>query len=144
MKNFKLLLTMLTIICLVAFNAVDSSAQIVKSLPGTTANSGKVKDTLNGADTAYVNVPVDAATQSVSVYDKKVSGTVGGKWYLQGTVKSGKWESIDSLTRTNGDGQKTFTFSSVKPYASYRLVGYQSGSSPLSTYSVFTVRRTGQ
>lgn len=144
MKHFKILITMLTIICLVAFNAVDSSAQIVKSLPGTTANSGKVKDTLNGADTAYVAVPVDAATHSVTVYDKKVSGTVGGKWYLQGTVKSGKWESIDSLTRSNGDGQKTFSFGLMKPYAQYRLVGYQSGSSPLSTYSVFTVRRTGQ
>lgn len=144
MKNFKLLITMLTIICMVAFNAVDSSAQIVKSLSGTTAKSGIVKDTLNGADTAYVSVPVDAVTQSVSVYDKKVSGTVGGKWYLQGTVRPGKWESIDSLTRGNADGQKTFSFGAIKPYAQYRLVGYQSGSSPLSTYSVFTVRRTGQ
>lgn len=135
---------MLTIICMVAFNAVDSSAQIVKPIPGTTANSGIVKDTLSNADTAYVSLPIDAITHSVSVYDKKVSGTVGGKWYLQGTVKSGKWESIDSLTRTNGDGQKTFSFSTIKPYAQYRLVGYQSGSSPVSTYSVFTVRRTGQ
>ena len=144
MKNFKFLITMLTIICLVTFNAVDSSAQLVKQITGTTANSGIVKDTLNGADTAYVSIPVDAATQSVSVYDKKVSGTVGGTWYLQGTVKTGKWESIDSLTRANGDGQKTFSFSSVKPYASYRLVGYQSGTSPLSTFSVYTLRRTGQ
>ena len=144
MKNFKFLITMMTIICLVTFNAVDSSAQLVKQITGTTANSGIVKDTLNGADTAYVAIPVDAATQSVSVYDKKVSGTVGGKWYLQGTVKTGKWESIDSLTRANGDGQKTFSFNTVKPYASYRLVGYQSGSSPLSTFSVYTLRRTGQ
>ncbi|MCK9402929.1 MAG: hypothetical protein M0Q26_05990 [Chitinophagaceae bacterium] len=131
-------------LCFLLLSALNNTtkAQIATLLPtATTASAGGVSSTLTNADTAYANLSVDGTTQSITVYDTKVSGTVSGTWYFQGTVKTNKFENLDSLTRVDGNGQKTFVFPARKGYKSYRLIGYQSGSA-VSTFEIYTLRRS--
>lgn len=121
--------------------ATPAKSQIAKLVPATTVKAGGISSTLTTTDTALATIPVDGATQSVTVYHNKVAGTVSAVWYLQGTVKAAKWESIDSLVISNATGQKTFSFPAIKPYASYRLYAPHSGSGASSTFEIYHLRR---
>lgn len=142
----KLFSVLIIAVALLSFS-VETNAQITKLLPTTTANSGTISSTLTGADTAYVTLEMLPEMQSVTVYDTKVSGTVGGTWYLVGSVQgTGFRDKLDSLTRVDGNGHKTFILPipTQRGYAKYELIGYQSGTNPISTIKVYSVRRSSQ
>ncbi|MCZ2222999.1 MAG: hypothetical protein LC122_05150 [Chitinophagales bacterium] len=99
------------------------------------------KDTATNADTVVINL-FDAGShlKSVQITVIKVSGTVAGKVYLQGSNNNVNWITLDSLT--NSDqlyNTKAFIFSNTS-YNSYRFL-YNSTGTQRSVLQVAYVNR---
>ncbi len=99
------------------------------------------KDTATNADTVAINLfDVGSHLTSVQVTVIKVSGTVAGKVYLQGSNNNVNWITLDSLT--NSDqlyNTKAFIFSNTS-YNSYRSL-YNSTGTQRSVLQVAYVNR---
>jgi len=81
-----------------------------------------LKDTLVSADTANMAFnSIGSHLKAVQVAAYKISGTVAGSVYMQGTVDGINWVSVtDTLTLTNvATSTKTWTFTATY-YNSYR------------------------
>ncbi|MBV9989366.1 MAG: hypothetical protein JO301_16930 [Chitinophagaceae bacterium] len=136
----------LLILCGLALSySPPATSQITEKISvATTVHAGGISATLYHVDTANYVVEEKSDLVSLTVYDFKTSGTVGGKWYLLGYVKGSAYaDKLDSLTRADGDDHKTFTLpiKSLRGYSSYKLQGIQTGSTALSTFEIWRVRR---
>ncbi len=84
-----------------------------------------VDSTLN-TDTGAIVFQAVPAIKAIQATVTKISGTVAGKVYLQGTI-DGNWISLDSLTNSNqATNSKLFPLSETY-YYSYRLYYTTSG-----------------
>lgn len=95
------------------------------------------RDTSNAADTVIVTFAgVASGIKSFQTTVTKLSGTVGGKVYLQGTIDGNAWVNIDSLSNTNiATNTKLFPVTTTH-YYSYRAYYISTGTqSSILTFS---------
>ncbi|MGN6293772.1 MAG: hypothetical protein ACTHMV_13595 [Chitinophagaceae bacterium] len=143
MKKF--LIVAMALIALLAVPAKDTHAQIIR--PVTISSSDSL---LTNADTAYIALTFDGSYKSVEAWVEEISGTTGGKVYLQGKLPhngvsvSADWASLDSLTLADQAAAqyKLFNVPNPRTYAAYRLVFLKSGSGT-ARIKAWYVRYTG-
>lgn len=117
--------------------AVSSQAQPLKAGP---VREIKV-DTLTNTDTASLAFnSIGSNVVSFTVVVKKVSGTVGGKVYLQATNDGVEWEMLDSLTNSNVATNIKTVLISRTSYNSYRAY-YTTSGTQSSVLRFVAVRR---
>lgn len=99
-------------------------------------------DTLTNVDTSYLTfVQLGSKVKSFEIDATKISGTVAGKVYLQGSVSGNYWANIDSLVLADvATLQAKVVLPTVTSYASYRTKCITTGTQSFSV-QLFTVRR---
>lgn len=99
-------------------------------------------DTLTNTDTSYINFKgIGSHLKGLQMTALKISGTVAGKIYLQGTIDGLAWNNIDSLVLANSAGYQTkFVAVSGTSYFSYRSTSITTGTQSFS-HTLASVRR---
>ena len=101
-------------------------AQVVTEVFNAAKHTVLLKDTTVNVDTSILSVKeMGSRLKAIDVLVLKVSGTVGGKVYVQGTNTGGlSWDNIDSLVNTDVASQKkhvVFTSTAYKSYRTYYI-----------------------
>lgn len=126
MKKF-ILIAILGLFCL------TSNAQVTNM----TSRYSNTTDTVSNTDTKYMYVTVTASHENVSIQPviTKVSGTVAGTYFIQGSLDGTNYVSnivsTDSVTATNVTTNTYIWALTSKAYKYYRI-GY-TGSGTMST-----------
>lgn len=98
-------------------------------------------DTSTNADTVIVQVAnMKSKLKAFQITVKKVSGTVGSKVYLQGTIDGSQWVNIDSLVNTDQSFNTKVVTVTATNYNSYRA-WYPSTGTQKSTLTLAYLRR---
>jgi len=136
MKNFiRAFLFSLLIVAVATIPVTQAHAQIVTKVT-------VVKDSTVSTDTTVLKLALDNNTKSVEFHATKVSGTVAGKVYLQGTVDGTNWDTVDSLTYANqATNYKVFSLTHLT-YAQYRFQAIGSGSNKIKPIVAYIHRRS--
>ena len=102
MKNLKILISFSALLFALSFQPAHSQSQLLNIKPS--------KATLTNTDTAYLVINDVQYTDVLSFHyvQKKVTGTVAGKAYLQGSNDNATWfnATTDTLALANGDNIK--------------------------------------
>ena len=113
----------------------------------TTASQAQIRlqsklDTLTNADTSLLNFnAIGSKVKSFEINALKISGTVAGKVYLQGTVDGSNWLNVDSLVLADQAAIQIKTvLPTVTSYYSYRTKCITTGTQSFSV-QFFAVRR---
>lgn len=103
--------------------AFACNAQVTNMVSGY----GNPTDTVTNAGSNYVYITSPNPWQNISVQPviTKISGTVAGTYYLQGSLDNTNWVSVvgDSATATNVTTNTRIWKESTKAYKYYRI-GY--------------------
>lgn len=125
MKMKKLIL----IAGLVAFLAVETSAQVANFLSPFSFTSDTVTNTATVFLTSPAISPAPATSTTIWIAVTKISGTVGGTITLQGSIDGTNWKALNTVdTQT---ALATITATDASNTYHYRLAG-----SPMPYYRV--------
>lgn len=128
----------LFLLSMALFTLISVQAQRV---PTAVTRSISSFDTLTNVDTSAINYnSIGSHVKGFQATVTKVSGTVAGKVYLQGTIDGYAWVTIDSLTLSNqATNTKIFPITATT-YNSYRSNAITSGTQ-VSVLTLAVLRR---
>ncbi len=138
----RILLFLIAAFVMVAGINTESKAQVSKPLFKVDRDYKLKKDTATNTDTValfYNNI--ESGLKSIEIAVKKVSGTVGGKVYVQGS--SNNWVSytnIDSLSCADVSLNSKLTVFASTNFLSYRVYYTTSGTQVCVVYAALLRR----
>jgi len=128
-------------VCTIAANNLKAQA-VPAPISFTGASSSTVKTTLTNTDTAIGKFVLLGNNDYVTIEANvnKVSGTIGGTLYLQGSLSGTSWNTLDSLVTSNQALNSKWFKQSPSYYYFYRIY-YATSTTQVSTINASYVTR---